>query len=106
MATATQDAVLAIRSISTTIARINDISTSIASAMEEQGAATTEIARNVQQASIGTREVSETIVRVNSSASDTGSEARGVLSATNELSVQSHNLRAEVDRFLARVRAG
>ncbi len=49
---ATQDAVLAIRSISTTIARINDISTSIASAMEEQGTATTEIARNVQQASI------------------------------------------------------
>ncbi|HYH39418.1 MAG TPA: chemotaxis protein, partial [Azospirillum sp.] len=59
-----------------------------------------------QQASIGTREVSETIVRVNASAADTGSEARNVLQATDELSRQSDTLRTEVDRFLARVRAG
>jgi methyl-accepting chemotaxis protein len=103
---ATQEAVNAIRSISGTISRINDISSGIASAMEEQGAATTEIARNVQQASIGTREVTETIVRVNSSASETGREAHGVLDATGELNRQSDTLRQEVDRFLARVRAG
>ncbi|MFP5517967.1 MAG: methyl-accepting chemotaxis protein, partial [Alphaproteobacteria bacterium] len=95
-----------INEISTTIARINEISTSIATAMEEQGAATTEIARNVQQASIGTREVSETIVAVNASASNAGEEARQVLEATNELSRQSITLRTEVERFLVRVRAG
>ncbi len=103
---ATQDAVGAIRSISETIDSINSITNSIAQAMDAQGAATMEIARNVQQASIGTREVSETIVRVNTSAAATGSEARNVLQATDELSRQSDTLRAEVDRFLARVRAG
>ncbi|WP_431860778.1 protoglobin domain-containing protein [Azospirillum sp.] len=103
---ATQEAVGAIRSISETIDRINDITRTVAQAMDAQGAATSEIARNVQQASIGTREVSATIVRVNGSAADTGSEARNVLQATDELSRQSDTLRSEVDRFLARVRAG
>ena len=103
---ATQEAVGAIRSITETITRINDIAGSIASAMDAQGSATSEIARNVQQASIGTKEVSSTIVRVNASAADTGIEARNVLSATGELTRQSDTLRQEVDRFLARVRAG
>src|SRR5205807_7352534 len=48
---ATADAVKAIESITGTIGRINEITTSVASAVEEQGAATNEISRNVQQAS-------------------------------------------------------
>ncbi|HYD31368.1 MAG TPA: globin-coupled sensor protein, partial [Azospirillaceae bacterium] len=103
---ATQDAVEAIRGIAGTISRINEISGSIATAIEEQGAATNEIARNVQQASVGTQEVSETIVRVNESAAETGREAQHVLTAVNDLSSQSANLKGEVDRFLARIRAG
>jgi uncharacterized protein YoxC len=46
---ATGDSVQAIEGITGTIGRINEIATTIASAVEEQGAATQEIARNVQR---------------------------------------------------------
>jgi methyl-accepting chemotaxis protein len=55
--TSTQDSVTAIKEISATIGRISEISSAIASAVEEQGAATQEISRNVQQAAEGTRQL-------------------------------------------------
>ena len=63
----------------------------IAAALEQQGAATQEIVRNVAQAAIGTGEV-------------TGTSA-GVAVATSELSRQSEHLTVEVGRFLETVRA-
>jgi methyl-accepting chemotaxis protein len=57
MQNATTGAVSAIRTIGDTISQINEIAAGIASAIEEQGAATREIARNVQQAAAGTTEV-------------------------------------------------
>jgi methyl-accepting chemotaxis protein len=54
----TTSAVGAIRNIGQTIGEINDVTTAIAAAVEEQGAATREIARNVQHAAGGTAEVS------------------------------------------------
>ena len=50
MQSATEHSVSAIREIGSTIAQISEISTAIAAAVEEQGAATQEIARNVQHA--------------------------------------------------------
>ena len=50
---ATQDSVNAIKEISGTIERLSEISSTIAAAVEEQGAATQEISRNVQQAAAG-----------------------------------------------------
>jgi methyl-accepting chemotaxis protein len=55
---ATGESVTAIREIGTTIARMSDISGTIASALEQQGAATQEISRNIQQAAQGTTLVS------------------------------------------------
>ena len=55
---ATHESVDAIQTIGATIGRMSEISATIASAVEEQGAATQEISRNVQQAAIGTQEVS------------------------------------------------
>jgi methyl-accepting chemotaxis protein len=55
---ATQDSVNAIKEISGTIERLSEISSTIAAAVEEQGAATQEISRNVQQAAQGTMQVS------------------------------------------------
>ena len=49
---ATDDAVGDIRGIATVIERVNEIAAAVAAAVEEQGAATAEIARNVQQASL------------------------------------------------------
>ena len=52
----TKGAVLAIDEISTVINQINDISSTIASAVEEQTATTNEISRNITEASRGTAE--------------------------------------------------
>ncbi len=98
---ATHDAVSAIEGIGRTINQINEISSAIATSVEEQSAATQEIARNVQQASEGTKEVSENIVRVQSGANQTGESAGLLLSAAEELSENSATLNGEVERFMS-----
>ena len=102
---ATQSAAAAIGAIVTTIATINEISTTIASAVEEQGAATQEIARNVQEAAQGTRSVSATISSVNQAADDTGMAAQEMREAADSLTRESNALRDEVARFLASAKA-
>jgi methyl-accepting chemotaxis protein len=57
MQTATQESVTAIKEIGGTIGKISEIAATIAAAVEEQGAATREIARNIQQAAHGTAQV-------------------------------------------------
>ena len=104
MQSVTGTAVDAIKGITGTIQRMSEITTTIASAVEEQGAATREIARNVQQASTGTREVSSNIGGVTQAAGETGHMAGSVLGATKELSRQTDRLRQEVDAFVRRVR--
>jgi methyl-accepting chemotaxis protein len=105
MQDATSDAVTAIQSIGGTIGSINEIATTIASAVEEQGAATQEIARNVQEAAQGTGQVSSTIVGVNQAASETGAASSLVLASADELGRQAESLRGDVDKFLADIRA-
>ena len=102
---ATKEAVEAIKAIGGTINEINDISTSIAAAMEEQGATTGEMTRNTQQAAQGTLEVSSTIGGVSQGANATGEAATQVLSAAAELGRKAETLRAEVGGFLTKIRA-
>ncbi|MGB8840334.1 MAG: methyl-accepting chemotaxis protein [Aliidongia sp.] len=97
---ATQEAVEAIGRIDQTIAEMNEISTSIAAAMEEQGAATQEIARNVDQAATGTSAVSHNISEVIKAAGDTGTAAAAVLTAADQLSRQTEGLRADYQTFI------
>ena len=78
---ATQESVGAIKEISDTIEKLSEISSTIAAAVEEQGAATQEISRNVQQAAQGTQQVSSNITDVQRGASETGSASSQVLSA-------------------------
>jgi methyl-accepting chemotaxis protein len=103
--TATDDSVSAIREIGTTIGKMSEIASTIASAVEEQGAATQEISRNVQQAAHGTMQVSANIIDVQRGASETGSASSQVLSAAQSLSSDSSRLKNEVSRFLNSVRA-
>ena len=102
---ATSESVQVIEGITEVIREVNEIATAIASAVEEQGAATQEITRNVHQASAGTAEVSANIGGVTQAAGETGAAAAQVLSSAGELSSQSEKLKAEVDKFLADVRA-
>ncbi len=101
----TGGAVTAIGSITARIQEISGVATSIAAAVEEQGAATQEIVRNVGQAAAGTGEVTGNIAGVADAADETGKAAGQVLSAATELSRQSETLTAEVARFLDTVRA-
>ena len=102
---ATQVTVSAIGAIGQTITTINQITSTIAAAIEEQNATTGEIARNVQQAAQGTQEMSVNVLQVNQAATQTGTAAAQVLGASNELSQQAEALRHEVETFLANVRA-
>ncbi|WP_398477888.1 methyl-accepting chemotaxis protein [Tardiphaga sp.] len=102
---ATQESVGAIKEIGDTIGRMSEIASTIASAVEEQGAATQEISRNVQQAAQGTMQVSSNITDVQRGASETGSASSQVLSAAQSLSSDSTRLKVEVSNFLTAVRA-
>jgi len=102
---ATQESVGAIKEISGTIERLSEIASTIAVAVEQQGAATQEISRNVQQAAQGTQQVSDNITDVQRGASETGSASSQVLSAAQSLSGDSNRLKLEVGRFLDSVRA-
>jgi methyl-accepting chemotaxis protein/aerotaxis receptor len=102
---ATQESVNAIREISGTIERLSEISSTIAAAVEEQGAATQEISRNVQQAALGTQQVSSNITDVQRGAGETGSASSQVLSAAQSLAADSNRLKLEVGKFLSSIRA-
>jgi methyl-accepting chemotaxis protein len=101
---ATQKSVVSIEAIGRTIGQISEIATTIASAIEQQGAATQEIARNVQQAAAGTQEVSANVGGVTEGAAATGVAANQVEAAAGNLSLQSQQLREQVDAFLSQVR--
>jgi PAS domain S-box-containing protein len=101
----TVEAVSAIDRIGKTIERISSIQGGIAAAVEEQEAATKEIARNVQEVSVGTALVSENINGVTTAAQDTGTSSVQVLDLARDLTQQSNNLRGEVEKFLRTVRA-
>jgi methyl-accepting chemotaxis protein len=105
MQAATQDSVVAIKEIYGTIGRVSEIAAAIAAAIEQQGAATQEIARNVQQAALGSTQVATSIADVNRGAGDTGSASSQVLSSAQLLSNENKRLKAEVVKFLATVRA-
>ena len=101
----TTTAVSAIRNISSTIGEINDVTTAIAAAVEEQGAATREIARNIQHAAGGTSEVSSNIVGVSTASAEAGAAAGEVLNASDALRREADVLRSEIDGFLSNIRA-
>jgi methyl-accepting chemotaxis protein len=102
---ATKESVAAIKEIGSTIGQISEIASTIATAVEQQSAATQEIANNVQNVAQGTEEVASNISQVNSGATQTGAASAEVLSSAQTLSTESARLRQELDRFMGSVRA-
>lgn len=100
-----REAVEAIEVITSTMNEVNDYTSSIAAAVEQQGAATAEISQNVQQAAIRTQDVAKNMSDVTNSASETTQSAGNVLSASQAVSKEATNLRDEIAQFLERVRA-
>lgn len=95
----------AIYNIGRTIADVDAIATTVAASVEEQTAATHEIARNIQQAAQGTQHVSGNIAGVSQAASDVRQAASEVLAAADNLSDDSDRLRARIQSFIGQVRA-
>jgi len=100
MQRATGESVSAIKAIGLTIERISGITTSISSAVEQQGTATQSIAEGVQAAASGTLDVANYIERVAKNALETGTTSGLMLKSARELSEVSTHLKGEVDKFL------
>jgi methyl-accepting chemotaxis protein len=96
--TDTKGAVSAIDQIGKVIGQINDISNTIASAVEEQSATTNEIARNATEAAKGSTEISKNIANVSQAAKNTTEGANNTLSAASELSKLAADLKSVVDQ--------
>jgi methyl-accepting chemotaxis protein len=73
--------------------------------VEQQGAATNDIARNAHEAAKDTLHVAANITDVNRGAGETGAASGQVFSAAQSLARESNELKAEVDSFVATVRA-
>jgi methyl-accepting chemotaxis protein len=104
MQSATKETVSAVEGIVGTIDQIDQISATIAAAIEEQSSATQEIARNVEEAATGTQEVNRNISGVSQAAGEAGNAAAEVRTVANDLSDRAEGLKATVDRFLSSVR--
>jgi methyl-accepting chemotaxis protein len=105
MQNATQDSVAAIKEIGGTIRQISEIAAVIASAVEEQGAATGNISRNIREAAAGTGEVAASITKVTEGAQETGAASSEMLNSARSLAQESTRLRDEVARFLQSIKA-
>ena len=100
----TDQAVDAITEINSTIIRINEVSASIAAAVEEQDAATMEISRSVQSTSNSTQQVSDNIAGVSAIAAETGEIASLVYDSSRELVENTETLKSIIETFLAEVK--
>ncbi|MCM5554004.1 methyl-accepting chemotaxis protein [Pleomorphomonas sp. NRK KF1] len=97
---ATTLAVESISHIVETIDRIQHTSEAIAGAVEEQGAATGEIAQNTQRAAAGTADVTQTITGVGAAAEMTGTAATQLMTLSSHLDAQSRDLSDRVQAFV------
>jgi methyl-accepting chemotaxis protein len=94
----TTSAVRAIEAIAQVIGSVNDISSTIAGAVEQQSATTSEMTRNVSEAARGTQEISNNIIGVAEAARATTTSAATCHNAATQLSQLARELREVVER--------
>jgi methyl-accepting chemotaxis protein len=95
----TKGAVVAIGQIGEVIKQVNDISNTIAAAVEEQNATTNEMARNVNEAARGSSEITKNISGVAEAARNTAQGASDSAQAAQSLAEMSTKLRELVSQF-------
>jgi methyl-accepting chemotaxis protein len=104
--TDTKAAVEAIASISEVINQVNGISSTIATAVEEQNATTNEMSRNVSEAAHGSGEITSNIAGVAQAAESTSRGAGDTQKAAQQLVETSAELRRLVDQFKIKADSG
>ncbi|MDQ0393479.1 methyl-accepting chemotaxis protein [Labrys monachus] len=97
---ATDGTVKSMTEIVRIIANMKEIASTIAGAVEQQGAATAEIARNCQQAATGTQQVTQNISGVGQAAEMTGAASTQLMTLSTGLSSQAVDLRKVVETFV------
>ena len=100
-----EKAVDSIKGIDETIARIDEITSAIAAAVEEQDKTTQEITRNTHEVAQGTRDVSTNVGGIKQAVGETGAAASNVLQLAKALGHTADALRGEVEGFLVEIRA-
>tara|TARA_R110002096_G_C14644980_1_gene725897 strand:+ start:816 stop:2093 length:1278 start_codon:yes stop_codon:yes gene_type:complete len=103
--TQTVSSVSAVEDIAKAIETLNEISSAISAATEEQSSATMEISRNIQEAAQGTSEVSENIQKVSSNADSTLSKAEELMVAATDMGKQMAFLKEQSEQFVANIRS-
>lgn len=98
----TQETVLSIKEIFETMDKVNELTTIIASAVEEQSSATTLISENIQEASRESTHVSKNMTSVSNAAKTADKSANEISDAADNLTVHTDQLKTEVDGFLNR----
>lgn len=88
-----------------TIDKIGEITTAVAGAVEEQSAATGEIATNTQQAAAGTAAVNQNIAGVGTAAEMTGAASTQLMTLSSQLLERSSMLKKEVTDFVEQMEA-
>jgi methyl-accepting chemotaxis protein len=94
----------AIEAIRTTIRTIDGITVTVAAAVEEQGASTSEIARNVSHAARATAEVDANIREVDTVVSGTLASAESLVALSDTLGKRTGDLSDRVAHFIERLR--
>ena len=99
----TSGAVTAIRTVSERVNEISAVTSSIASAVEQQQAAARDIASSIQSASQGTSQVANNVVTVNTAIDQTAQEAQSLNATSETLSAVMEELATSVESFLTNV---
>ncbi len=86
------------------VTNINDISVSIAGAIEEQSAATGEISQNVSEVATAANDISRAINTTTAAMGETSAGSSQVSTASQELSAQMARMRSEVSGFMTEIR--
>lgn len=102
--TSTDHTVDAIKKIISTMNQVNEVTTVIATAVKEQGAATGLISQNIQEAATETNHLSESIATVSVSAQEVDVSAQEMYEATGDLNDETKQLHVEVDQFISQIR--
>lgn len=103
--TETETAVTAINGITGIIKEIDQLSSSIAAAVEQQGVATEEIARSVEHAAENSASAAASVDIVADATRVTGAMATQVLAAALSLNEEARVLDREVQGFVSTIRA-
>ena len=102
----TKGAVSAVRDIGNAMRGINEVTSAIAAAVEEQGVATKEISENAQMAAQVNESLASNIASVNSAIAETKDSAGMVRSASDSLTAESDRLARAVAQFFEDLRNG